>query len=173
MKKRILGIIIISLLLIPSFSLAMTNNENINEYEKYDTDSIIINYNTPPDPPVINGTFSGKAGKTYEYSFTLIDPDEDDYLMFLEIDFGSEIVVIPKRTCESPWYSGTILYATYKWKEEGNYSISARVLDSYGEWSEWSDPIPITMPKSHNNIFQSIIHRLIERYSLLQIIFQT
>lgn len=109
--------------------------------EKFTTNLI----NNPPNPPTINGPTSGKIGETYLYNVTITDPDED--LMFnLEVDFGDGIVH-EDCGCGQSWQNGTVVEVSHKWQKTGSYGITARVQDAYGEWSEWSDPLPVNMPK--------------------------
>ncbi len=104
------------------------------------------NDNNPPNPPIITGPTSGKIDETYLYNVTITDPDED--VMFnLEVDFGDGIVH-EDCGCGQSWQNGTVVEVSHKWQKAGNYGITARVQDAYGEWSEWSNPLPITMPKN-------------------------
>jgi carboxyl-terminal processing protease len=104
------------------------------------------NDNNPPNPPMITGPTSGKIGETYLYNVTITDPDED--VMFnLEVDFGDGIVH-EDCGCGQSWQNGTVVELSHKWRKTGSYGITARVQDAYGEWSEWSEPLSISMPKS-------------------------
>lgn len=125
--------------------------------------------NTPPNPPEINGPQTGKIRQTYEYSFTLTDPDDGDFMFTMEVDFGDEVVIEGGAGCGKIWYSGTVLEMTYKWTTADTYGIKARVQDSYGDWSEWSEPFEVSMPKQM--FHHPIITRLMERHpQLYQII---
>ena len=103
--------------------------------------------NNPPNPPLIEGPLSGKIGKTYVYNITLTDPDEDDQMFFLEIDFG-EGIEQEDCGCGKSWQNGTVLKVSHQWKNVGDYEITARIQDAHGEWSEWSESLPIVMPKN-------------------------
>ena len=111
---------------------------------------ITNNDNNPPNPPEITGPLFGKVGEVYFYYFTVTDPDEDDGLWELEIDFGDEIII--ERSCDSgecvPWKNGETVEIKHMWKRTGTYELTARVMDVYGELSEWSDPLSISMPKN-------------------------
>jgi len=126
--------------------------------------------NTTPNPPEINGPMNGKAGTFYDYTFTLTDPDEDDTLTILEVDFGNTVEGSIKRTCEQPWVSGTEITITHQWEEQGNYSIIARVLDVNDDWSEWSDPFLVSMPKIKS--LQSPFQNFLENHPYLLILLQ-
>ena len=111
---------------------------------------ITNNDNNPPNPPEITGPLFGKVGEVYFYYFTVTDPDEDDGLWELEIDFGDEIII--ERSCDSgecvPWKNGETVEIKHMWKRTGTYELTARVMDVYGELSEWSDPLSVSMPKN-------------------------
>jgi hypothetical protein len=138
-------------------SLAMTTVRN-NE--------VLLNLNTPPYPPIIEGPSSGRIRQSYEYSFTLTDPDIDDFLTTLEINFGEdENEVLAFHCADLPWYNGTIIKVGHTWRTGGDYEIKARSSDSFGEWSEWSDPFVVSMPKTKSPQF-NFIYELFEKLLL-------
>ena len=121
--------------------------------------NILINENTPPNPPEINGPTDGKINDIQRYTVLLTDPDNDQ-LLRLEIDFGDEIL-LERCACNEAWYNGTSVDITHQWEEQGNYTVSARVMDEKNDWSEWSEPITVTMPlekqQLENNIQMSYV----------------
>lgn len=119
--------------------------------------------NHPPNPPEIVGPASGKIDTLYTYSITLSDPDEYDGLLRLEVTFEEGIITILPGCCGKVWENPTTFNYTYKWKNSGNYNITGRVMDTYGNWSEWSNPLPITMPYSYKPIPQ-FLDWLIQRF---------
>ena len=55
----------------------------------------------------------------------------------------------------------------HSWKRSGNYEITARVSDVHNEWSEWSTPMPVSMPR--NRLVQNLLSiRLLESFPILQ-----
>lgn len=64
-----------------------------------------------------------------------------------------------------PWESGKVINISHVWNETGDYSITARVQDVNGDWSEWSDPFEVTMPYSYSFILQ-IIQRIVNRFPI-------
>ena len=121
------------------------------------------NDNTPPNPPEITGPLSGMIRKTYEYQLTLTDPDDGDVMFNLEIDFG-EGIKYEDCGCGKSWQNGTVLEVSNQWKNVGNYEITARVQDAYGEWSEWSEPLSISMPRIKDRLINSLYLRLSEQH---------
>ena len=123
----------------------------------------IVNDNSPPNPPDITGPLSGKIEETYIYYFTVTDPDEDDFLLELEVDFGDGLIV-ERCGCDIPWNNGETVEIEHKWKTSGNYEITARVMDVYGEWSEWSEPLSVTMPRNKAIQFNSFFQEFLEQH---------
>ena len=155
MNKKILGIVIMMLLFLPVYSAAGISHNN--------------NDNNPPNPPEINGPASGQIKTTYIYYFTVTDPDEDDKLLTLEINWGDE-TQSETCGCDKPWENGEIVEVENRWNKQGNYDITARVQDVYGEWSEWSGPFSVSMPKSRerSNIFINLYENLIRFFPLFE-----
>jgi len=54
--------------------------------------------------------------------------------------------------------SGETCSASHVWTEEGTFEIKAKTKDLFGFESEWSDPLPVSMPLKH----QTLLERLIE-----------
>lgn len=96
--------------------------------------------NQPPNPPSILGKNSGKAGKTYKYTFTSSDPDGDDISYY--IDWGDGNIT----SWTSFQASNTSYSENHSWSLKSNYTIKAKAKDIYGEESSWAT-LDITMPK--------------------------
>ena len=90
--------------------------------------------NSPPNPPLIEGPISGQTGVTYSYYFTLTDPDYDDLMFNLEVDFGNNVIA-EDCGCDKSWTNGTIVEIPYQWSQSSDYEIRARVQGEYGDWS--------------------------------------
>lgn len=102
--------------------------------------------NQPPNPPIIDGPTSGRIRTEHFYTFTTIDPD-GNMLMTLEINWGEGVIDREGgESCANPWESGREIQISHRWNSTGNYSITARVQDVNGDWSDWSDPFEIKMP---------------------------
>lgn len=131
--------------------------------------TVVIADNSPPNPPLIEGPTTGNIGKSYSYNITLTDPDVDDQMFYLEVDFGNGIVH-EDCGCGKAWQNGEIITVSHSWKKAGNYSVTARVQDGMGEWSEWSDPLAVSMPKNKEttNLFILLSDRCLESFPLLE-----
>jgi hypothetical protein len=103
---------------------------------------IISAGNNPPDKPSIpTGPVSGKAGNSYIYGTSTIDPDGDR--VYYQWDWGHEI---------SPWdgtyNSGDPVTVSHIFPSQGSYSVKVKAKDTHGEESVFSDPLSVTMPKN-------------------------
>jgi hypothetical protein len=152
--KKILILSICTLFFLTSINFAV--NANII--------SINSNENTPPNSPVINGPLSGKIKEAYTYDVTVSDPDEDDHLILIEINFSDGKTACGGCDGRGPWHSGDVVEFEHSWKREGTYGITGRVKDEHGEWSEWSDPLPVTMPYSYNKPILPFLELLFQRF---------
>ena len=82
---------------------------------------VLANFNNnPPNPPIINGPKSGQIGVTYVYYFTLTDPDTDDLMFNLEVDFGNNILY-ENCGCGTSWTNGTIVEVPYQWPKSNDF----------------------------------------------------
>ncbi len=97
-----------------------------------------------PSPP--EGPTSGSINEEYTYMAKTTDPDGDNIYYLFDWGDGSFSGWV------GPYKSGTSGKASYSWKERGNYEIRVKAKDDHGVQSEWSDPIPISMPKTKNFI---------------------
>lgn len=128
------------------------------------TISITSTDNTPPDPPVISGPLSGKIKRTYTYDVTVSDPDEQDLLIIIEINFSDGTTACGGCDGRGPWHSGDVVEFDHSWTKIGTFNITGRVKDEHGEWSGWSDPIPITMPYSYSKPILQFLELLSQRF---------
>jgi aminopeptidase YwaD len=111
--------------------------------------------NQPPTNPTITGPVNGKAGIEYPYSFKATDPNTDQ--LYYYIDWGDN----QYAEWIGPYQSNEEITITHIWQEKGDYTIKAKVKDTYGEESEWTQ-LPISMPFSQqkNNHQNQILQRI-------------
>ena len=95
--------------------------------------------NLPPNTPDIAGEQNGKAGTTYDYTFTALDPNNDD--VFYYIDWGDNT---PKEWI-GPYTSGEEVIIAHTWTTKDTYILKAKVKDGSGEESDWGN-LEIEMP---------------------------
>jgi hypothetical protein len=128
--------------------------------------NITITDNAPLKPE-ITGPTSGKAGNSYTYFVSTIDPDDDQIYYWINWDDGTNTGWL------GPYNSGLSVSSSHIWSSEGTYSIKVKSKDSNGLESQWSDPLSISMPKlKQYNIKNYPIIEFIENNKILKIIFK-
>jgi hypothetical protein len=123
--------------------------------------------NPPIKPERPSGPSQGKSGVEKSFTSSTIDPDEDQVFYFWDWGDGTNSGWL------GPYNSGEICEASHIWDEEGTYEIKVKAKDSSDKESDWSDPLPITMPKNKAiNPFSLFLERLMERFPILEQILQ-
>jgi len=130
--------------------------------------------NTKPNKPSKpEGGINGEKNKEYTYSTMSTDP-QDDQVYYLW-DWGDDT----DSGWLGPFDSGVTVEATHSWGEKGSYDIKVMAKDTGGLLSDWSDPLPISIPKNQcissliSDIWEIIINRfpVLERFILFLPIF--
>jgi len=115
---------------------------------------ITITNNAPakPNPPEGKTNVNVKNANTY----TAVSTDPDGHNVRYLFDWGDG------KTSYSQYVeSGETGSASHRWDSQGNYQIKVKAEDQYGEESEWSDPIAISVPK--NKIYRFNLLDLLQR----------
>lgn len=100
--------------------------------------------NDPPyKPSTPIGKINGNPGKTYTYSTSTNDPDDNSHIWYW-FDWGDGI----NSGWVGPYASGATLNASHIWSVKGTYSIKVKAKDVFYAESDWSDPLEVTMPKN-------------------------
>lgn len=112
--------------------------------------------NRPDKPAKPSGSEKGKTGEEYAYTTSTTDADGDQlYYMF---DWGdgnySEWL--------GPYNSGDICEAKHTWSQDGSYSIKVMSKDAHDGDSDWSDPLPVSMPKTYENPLWTLIEKFFD-----------
>jgi len=124
--------------------------------------SLEIMPNVAPDPPVIAGVNSGKAGADVEFSFITSDPEDHDIFYYVEWGDG-EI-----EDWNGPYSSDSEAKISHMWAESGSYNIKAKSKDVFDAESEWSDPFSVSMPKSKSILIRNtILFRFLSQLGIL------
>ena len=127
---------------------------------------LVIGYNTPPDKPSTpTGPTSGAVGTEYTYNSSTTDPDGDQ--IYYNFSWGDNTY----SDWVGPYNSGQTGSASHTWSTQGTYDIKVKAKDdpngdgdlSDGAESEWSDPLPVTMPRSRT-LYHPLLLRLFERF---------
>lgn len=113
----------------------------------------------PNKPEKPDGIKRGKVGTDYTYSSMATDPDGEQLYYIWDWDNSNYSYWL------GPCNSGDTSEATYSWEEKGEYFIKVKVKDVHGGESDWSDPLPISMPKNKAFIFNfPMMSWLFERF---------
>jgi hypothetical protein len=129
------------------------NNLTYISWVDYDPES----FDWPPIAPTINGPSRGKTGEDYEYTFATMDPDGDDEVYYY-IDWGDGT----QSDWLGPYGSGEEVTASHSWSARGSYEIRVKSKDVNGAESDWSDPLPVRMPKTYENPLWTLIEKLFD-----------
>ena len=122
----------------------------------------IINENNQPPvkPDKPSGPSTGSPGIEYTYLVQTTDPEGD--LIYYTVDWGDGA----SSGWLGPCKGGDTIPVKHVWNSQGTYQIKVKAKDYYGEESEWSTPLSISMPKeSHFN--KLFLLKLLERFPLL------
>jgi len=107
----------------------------------------VISSHPPEKPTKPWGSTQGEAWKWYTYHTDTIDIDDDDVYYLWHWGSISDILEwFGIEWWRGPCNSGETASATHMWLDEGNYSIKVIAKDIFGRFSEWSDPLPVSMP---------------------------
>jgi Peptidase family C25/PKD domain len=126
-----------------SYSMDEIDYITVEESQPFGDPSLAIaERSLAPEKPTITGQSSGKTGVEYTYNASTTDPNGDQIYYLFDWGDGSNSEWI------GPIDSGETANAPHIWEEKGNYEIKVKAKDEYGLESEWSDPLPINMPKN-------------------------
>ena len=95
-----------------------------------------------PKKPTINGSSSGVIGEEYTYVVSAVDPYGSEISYYIDWGDGTFTGWTGTLPSEKP------LNVSHTWNEKGSYIIKAKAKNIQGIESQWSDPLPVTMPKS-------------------------
>ena len=117
----------------------------------------------PPDQP--SGAINGKTREEYTYTTYATDFDGDKIKYGWDWGNGTPI------EWTAFYDSGEDAEASYSWENIGTFQIRVIAQDENGYMSEWSDPLPVSMPKSKpyfNTPFLDFLQNHPILYQLLQ-----
>ena len=119
----------------------------------------LLNLNSPPDTPTIDGPTNGNAGVQYTYTFNSVDPNDDDVYYYIKWGDGYTEV------WDGPHTSGVDFDIEHIYTKQGTLTIEAKAKDTQGEESDWGT-FEVTMPKYKPLDFNlNILSQLFERFS--------
>jgi hypothetical protein len=135
---------------------------NLFSYNLYGDPSLVyegVAVEGKPEKPIISGPANGKTNEEYSYSAVANDPDNDNLYYYFKWGDGKNSEWL------GPFGSGEECNASHDWNKQGNYEIKVRVRDDNGYFSDWSNPLEVTMPKNKPfNLNFPILTWLFERF---------
>jgi len=147
---------------------AKAKDVNNEESEWSSTSTInIVEYNTPPYKPMINGPSNGKVGNSYTYTFSAKDPEGHDVSLY--VDWGDDSNTGWLEYVESE----TDVTLDHIWNEKGIFTIRCKAKDIYNAESEWKE-FTVTIPRDKvlNNLFLTFLQSHPYLFPLLQKLIQ-
>lgn len=123
--------------------------------------------NNPPEKPdKPEGSTSGRTHIKHIYSTVSTDIDGDR--LYYCWSWGDDTI-----EWFGPYDSGEVCSVSHKWNEENTYDIKVKARDEWGSESEWSEPLPISMPKTRDiNNYISWLFQFFKEISYLRFIFK-
>jgi len=107
--------------------------------------------NLPPNKPnKPSGKTTGGYGVDYSYSTKTTDSDGDQISYLFDWGDGTDSGWL------GPYPSGTTITAKHTWKEQGSFDVKVKAKDGHGAESEWSDTLPVIMPKNRFHMYNDI-----------------
>ncbi len=136
--------------------LKVFDNDGFDDHYYKNVDVIIAD--TPPELKIY-GPNSGKPGVEYEYVFDVIDPDPDDFYIWVDWGDGDSTGWI------GPYLGGEQIKHSHIWNETGTYIIKAKMRDFCSE-SDWAE-LEVEIPR-YRATYNSLFLWLLERFPLLE-----
>lgn len=121
----------------------------------------LSNNQAPDKPEIPDGPTSGETGTEYTYTTSTNDPEEEQ--LYYWFDWGDD----SNSGWLGPYDSGDVVSASHVWDSRGSYEIRVKTKDESGAQSEWSNPLPVSMPKSKSTISQ--LFRFIEEHPVISL----
>ncbi|MBN1280301.1 MAG: PKD domain-containing protein [Candidatus Thermoplasmatota archaeon] len=129
----------------------------------YFSDSFMLNQR-PEKPATPDGPTDGKVNTAYMYKTSTVDLDGDR--VYYNFSWGDGTY----SDWIGPYDSGEEATAKHSWKTKGNYDIKVKAKDTMGGESDWSDPLPVSMPLKisfSHPLLEWLYSRIVDRFPLL------
>jgi len=136
-----------------------TRGDNIDIYY----DLIFEAQNDPPEAPFITGPSEGVPDVIYDYDFSAVDPNGDKVRLYINWGDGGPV-----------WTgfidSGSPITINHSWAERGEYTITARAQDFFGEDGPESS-FSVIIPRNRaatNTFFLQFLQRFPNAFPILR-----
>jgi len=114
--------------------------------------------NAPNKPETPTGETNGNINTLYTYTTSTIDLDGNPVYYLWDWGDGTQ------STWFGPYTSGATINTTHTWTKKGSYSIKVKAKDTLDAESDWSDPLPVTMPYSYQHPIRQFLTELFQRF---------
>ena len=136
-----------------------TYNKPIDIYDNNSVRKVIFIRLSPSKPHQPVGPNVGAPNIEYNFTTTTTAPNDPIYYQW---DWGDDAY--------SDWLgryaSDEMCKASHTWKEKGTYNIRVKAKDGDGWESDWSDPLPVSMPYDHQTIWGLIIEWVLQLFGI-------
>ena len=129
----------------------------VNGLEEMNTNAANEANNAPNKPDRPSGETSGKTNTIYTYTTRTTDTDGDQVYYLWDWGDGTQSLWL------GPYDSEEEATAEHSWTTKGDYSVKVKAKDAFGGESDWSDPLPITMPKTTVLSLRLMLYQLLEQ----------
>ncbi len=102
---------------------------------------VIISGGAPAKPSAPEGKQRGKVGRSYEYTTSTTDPDDNETLYY-DFNWGDGHT----SGWIGPYAPGENATANHTWSVKADYSVKVKAKDKYGLESPWSNTTNVKMP---------------------------
>jgi hypothetical protein len=109
-----------------------------------------------PSKPV--GIINVMINLEYIYISGAYDPDDDAVYYLWDWGDGNDSGWL------GPYNSGTLCDGRHIWNTKENCTVKVKAKDIYGAESEWSDPLPITVPYSYYYSLSQVLELFFQRF---------
>jgi len=130
-----------------------------------DTITVVNGNSEPYKPSAPVGPLNGGILKTYTYNTGTTDPEGDQISYFFDWGDGTNSAWV------GPYNSGNQASASKMWLIPGNYQIKVKAKDTNGAESQWSDSVPVQIPRDRqilSHLISRIAHNHPNLYLLLR-----
>ena len=128
-----------------------------DDYEETTETIVEIEYEEFPDTPTKpSGQKQILANIQYRYKTSSEDPAGNDLWYIFDWGDGEHSLVGPVK-------SGKTATGIHKWKENGNYEVKVMAINEFAYWSDFSDPLEITVPRTRDTT-NNLLFYLLQRF---------
>ena len=109
---------------------------------------IIVSFPEKPGTPI--GPSSASIHKNVSFHFYCTHPGE--YQLYYLVDWGDDSI----DEWFGPFPSDEAVELSHSWEKKGEYGVKVKTRNVLGAESEWSDLLPVSMPKNSNSLEKSL-----------------